>query len=256
MGPLKDGVSKIGGPPGTPIPVGFVPKLPHQEGLVVDLRGVDPEFRWEPSSESRLAYHIGKRTLDVVLSVVMMLVLSPVFLVLAVIVMASSPGPVFFHQKRVGRYGKPFVLSKFRTMVDGANESHHRHHYEQLANDNDDHRDLLIEEDPRVTRVGTFLRKWSLDELPNLWNVLKGDMSLVGPRPLVAYELLLYEPNQLRRVKVPPGITGLAQVNGRLQVTLGERADYDLEYVDHCSFWYDLGLLFRTIPAILTKRGA
>lgn len=222
--------------------------------LLMDLGGEPPMVRPGKPKSGRVDYHVAKRILDLVFSLAMIVVLSPVVLVFAIMVKISSAGSVFFRQERVGRYGEVFVLLKFRTMLEGADESYHREHYEQRANG--DPREMLISEDPRVTRVGAFLRRWSGDEIPNLWNVVKGDMSLVGPRPLVPYELVLFRPEQLRRLEVLPGITGLAQVEGRLNISMDQRSDHDLEYVDRHSFLYDLVLLARTVPALLTRHGA
>jgi lipopolysaccharide/colanic/teichoic acid biosynthesis glycosyltransferase len=223
--------------------------------LVIDSRrDGQPSLSWTPTGNPRRMYEVGKRSLDLFLAVLMGLVLSPVLIAIAVIIRITSPGPVFFRQERVGRYANSFCLLKYRTMRAGADESHHRQHAEQLANGNG--KLLLMEDDPRVTPIGRFLRKSSLDELPNLWNVIKGEMSLVGPRPLVPYELMLHDREYLRRLEVMPGITGLAQVKGRLNITMDERGDRDLDYVDRCSFWYDMRLLLRTIPVMFTQPGA
>ena len=240
-----------------PPPPPSMKKARDKAQFVVDLRAEIPELSWQPSTNARrrIPYRIAKRALDLVASLVIIVILSPVLLVLALAMKLSSTGPIFFRQERVGRHGKVFVMLKVRTMTNGTDESLHRTHYEDLTKGNGDHKKMLIEADPRVTRIGTFLRKWSLDELPNLWNVLKGDMSLVGPRPLVPYEMELYVEEQLRRLKVSPGMTGLAQVRGRLRMSMDERANHDLEYVDRCSFWYDVGLLVRTIPSLLIRPG-
>jgi lipopolysaccharide/colanic/teichoic acid biosynthesis glycosyltransferase len=230
------------------------PKDEEVSGLVIDLRTGHHDLEWTRETVPRKAYESCKRAFDVLVAVLISLLLSPALLAITIAVRLSSDGPVFFRQERVGRYGDRFQLLKYRTMYDGADDSHHRRHSEELANGTG-HK-LLIEDDPRVTPVGRFLRKWSLDELPNLWNVIKGDMSLVGPRPLVPYELMLHGIGHLSRLVVMPGITGLAQVNGRLHLSLNERADQDLVYVERRSFWFDVALLTRTIPALLTRPGA
>lgn len=228
--------------------------VPSVDSPTIDLRGDSILISPPERTARQTIYETSKRLLDVLLSMTLLAVLSPLLVVLAMIIKTTSPGPVLFRQERVGRFGELFYLLKFRTMRDGADEAHHREHYERLANG--DGQRLLIEDDPRVTAIGRFLRRWSLDELPNLWNVLKGEISLVGPRPLVPYELMLHDKAYLRRLQVLPGITGLAQIEGRLHVGLEERADLDLVYVDKCSIWLDLGILTRTLPAMLMRPGA
>jgi len=154
------------------------------------------------------------------------------FAVIAAAIKIDSRGPVLFRHPRIGRDGRPFVPLKFRTMVSGAIS-------QGLGT-------TLAEEDPRLTRVGAFLRRWALDELPQLWNVLKGEMSLVGPRPTFAYQVDGYDAYQRRRLEVRPGITGWAQINGRNAISWPERIELDVWYVDHASLWLDLKILLRT----------
>lgn len=221
--------------------------------MVVDLTSAVPRLSWETGIQVRRGYEFSKRFFDLIVSTLFCVLLSPVLALIAIAVKVTSRGPVFFWQERVGRYGEHFLLLKYRTMVDGADDQPYRDHYAQLANG--ERRGLLIENDPRITNVGRFLRKWSLDELPNLWNVLKGEMALVGPRPLVPYELKLHDRGWLRRLEVQPGVTGLAQIGERHEMGLDERANRDLAYVDHRSFWYDLRILAKTVPSIARSPG-
>lgn len=206
--------------------------------------------------QNRTLYEVGKRLFDLVMSIALLAILSPLLIALGVLIKLTSAGPVLFRQERVGRHGERFYLLKYRTMVDGAHEEPHRRHTHNLASSSGGAASLLIEDDSRVTRIGTFLRKWSLDELPNLLNVVKGEMSLVGPRPLVPYELALHSPAHLHRLAVQPGITGLAQVNGRLHMNLQERAEVDIAYLHRRSFVFDLLMLLRTIPTLVRRPGA
>lgn len=208
-------------------------------------------------SEQSSGYRVVKRLIDIVGSATFLAVLSPILVLTTLAIRLTSSGPAWFKQTRIGRDGKPFEMLKYRTMKPEADEQIHQTHSRDLASVERSSSEgrLLLRDDPRVTRVGRFLRSWSLDELPNLWNVLRGDMSLVGPRPLVSYELNLYEEKYLRRLTVPPGITGLAQIRGRLSMTFLERAQHDLEYVDSCSLKTDLVILARTVPTLLVSRG-
>ncbi|MGI9646882.1 MAG: sugar transferase, partial [Acidimicrobiia bacterium] len=173
---------------------------------------------------------------------------APVWLVVAVALRVDSPGPLLYRQQRVGLNGERFALLKFRTMVDGSDDSVLAEHLEQLANAPDER--LRIEVDPRVTTVGRFLRRWAIDELPNFWTVFSGHLSLVGPRPLVPEEVALLGPAGDLRTRVKPGITGLAQVRGRDEISLADRMAHDLEYVGKRSFGLDLAILLRTVPAL------
>jgi lipopolysaccharide/colanic/teichoic acid biosynthesis glycosyltransferase len=183
-----------------------------------------------------------KRLLDVAIASIAILILLPVFLAIALLVRLSSPGPILFRQERLGKLGTTFTIYKFRTMVDGA--------VNIGAGLN------TFKGDPRITPVGKFLREYHLDELPQLFNVLKGDMSLVGPRPLLPLELPKYSDRQKRRLLVSPGITAWEAVNGGLDNTREQRIELDLWYVDRWNFWIDLLILARTIPVVLRKEGA
>jgi sugar transferase EpsL len=180
----------------------------------------------------------GKRLLDVAFSAVALVVLSPVLVVVAAVVAVTLGRPVLFTQQRPSRLNCPFTIVKFRTMTD--------------ARDSDGE---LLPDAERLTRVGRFLRATSLDELPELWNVVRGDMSLVGPRPLLQHYVRLYTPQQAQRAQVRPGITGLAQVNGRNHATWQQRLADDVHYVRHYSLAMDLSILWRTVGAVLRRRG-
>lgn len=179
-----------------------------------------------------------KRLFDLVLAIPGIALLSPVMLMIALFVAIDLGRPVLFTQVRPGLNGRPFRMYKFRTMRDDVD-----------ADGN------LLPDEQRLTRLGSFLRSTSLDELPELWNVLKGDMSLVGPRPLLMEYLDRYTPDQARRHLVLPGITGWAQVNGRNALTWEEKFALDVWYVDNWSLWLDIKILWLTILAVLTRRG-
>ncbi|MCC6395221.1 MAG: sugar transferase [Bryobacterales bacterium] len=184
-----------------------------------------------------------KRCVDVVLSAIALMLLCPLFLLLAALVRISSPGPVLFRQARLGRLGRPFLIAKFRTM---------RNKAEDLRNP--DGSAFCGEEDGRVTPLGRLLRKASLDELPQLWNVLRGDMSLVGPRPDQVDQLQYYSGDEMIKLRVRPGITGLAQISGRNRINWQERRRLDAEYVRKWSLVQDLSILMRTIPYVVLRR--
>ena len=195
---------------------------------------------------------LWKRTVDVVLSGIALLLLLPLYVAVAIAIRLDSPGPVFFRQKRVGRAARPFMLYKFRSMVLGAE----RMQPAMRALNEQSGPVFKIRMDPRVTRVGRWLRRWSLDELPQLWNVLKGDLSLVGPRSPTFEEVSEYERWQRRRLDIQGGITCIWQVSGRSEVGFREWMRMDMAYVSRRSFWLDLKLLVRTLVAVLTGRGA
>jgi exopolysaccharide biosynthesis polyprenyl glycosylphosphotransferase len=196
-----------------------------------------------------------KRTLDVVLSVLLMIVLAPLLLAVAVAVRVNSPGPIVFGQRRLGRHGRMFRCLKFRSMYVDAEQRLRadRRLYGQYVRNNFK---LPEETDSRVTPVGRFLRRTSLDELPQLWNVLRGEMSLVGPRPIVPEELAHYNESSPLLLSLRPGLTGSWQVNGRSSVPYPERAWMELEYVQNWTIGTDVELLIRTVPAVLGQRGA
>ena len=195
---------------------------------------------------------VAKRVFDVALSVVLLVVSAPVLLVAAVAIKVGSPGPVLFKQERVGRRGRRFHVLKLRTMV---TDAEHRLAELDLLNEADGPL-FKIREDPRVTRVGKLLRKLSLDELPQLVNVLRGEMSLVGPRPALPSEVTQWGPELFERLRVQPGITGMWQVRGRSDSSFAQYARWDLYYVDNWSITHDLAILLRTLPVVLSQKGA
>jgi exopolysaccharide biosynthesis polyprenyl glycosylphosphotransferase len=206
---------------------------------------------WAVTDDTLYLRHF-KRTLDVILSLTGMILGIPLAFLIALAIKLDSPGPVLFKQVRVGQGGKPFVFYKFRSMFVGAEGIKK----EFLHLNEMDGPVFKLFDDPRITLVGRFLRKSSLDELPQLINVLRGDMSLVGPRPPVPEEVRLYEPWQMRRLAVKPGITCLWQVSGRSFIGFDEWMRLDIQYVRNRSFLLDLQILLRTIPAVLSGTGA
>ena len=206
-------------------------------------------FSSVPPSEFQLAM---KRLIDVAASLVLLVALSPLLVLIGLLVVVTSKGGALFRQQRVGMNGRRFTLLKFRTMVEGAE----RRRDELEAKNELDGPAFKIRNDPRVTWMGRLLRKTSLDELPQLWNVLKGDMSLVGPRPLPDYEVDKFQPWHRRRMNMRPGITCLWQISGRNEVGFDDWMRLDLEYIDRWSLWLDLSILVRTLPAVLRGRGA
>ena len=212
-----------------------------------------------PATRPGLAEIVARRTLDIGVAAVVLLLMAPVIAVVALTVRLSSPGPVFFRQRRLGRSMRPFTVLKFRTMRADADSALHRDYVRSLIgtdapeNPPDNLYKLVV--DPRVTKVGRFLRSWSLDELPQLWNVLRGDMSLVGPRPVIEYEVEQYPDWYLRRFAVKPGLTGLWQVSGRNERTYEEMVRFDVEYAERRSLWMDLRILARTAIVVMRRQG-
>lgn len=202
-----------------------------------------------------------KRAIDVLVSALGLVVLSPLLLLIAAAVRLESSGPSLFRQVRLGKNGQPFTFYKFRTMVDGNDPGVHRRYVERLITRpseelKGDTGSFKLEHDPRVTRIGGFLRRTSLDELPQLLNVLNGEMSLVGPRPPLVYEAELYSERASRRLECTPGITGLWQVSGRCLTTFDEMVDLDIEYIESWSLGLDMAILARTFPAVINGGGA
>lgn len=193
-----------------------------------------------------------KRFIDVVFSAAALAALSPLMTAIAILIKSTSKGPVLYVQRRVGRNGRRFVLYKFRSMYPDA----HKRLSEVMADNEASGPVFKIKNDPRITPVGRFLRRYSLDELPQLFNILMGCMSLVGPRPPLPREVCRYEPWQRRRLSMRPGLTCLWQVNGRNRVGFDEWMKLDLQYIDNWSIWLDLKILFRTLPAVIFARGA
>jgi lipopolysaccharide/colanic/teichoic acid biosynthesis glycosyltransferase len=211
-----------------------------------------------PIEPTPTGYRIAKRALDVTASAAALVVTSPIIIAIAAAVRLESHGPILFHQERIGLGGRRFTLFKFRSMDVAADEEEHRSYVSRLLRRDTDDPDAAtwqpIVADSRVTRVGAFLRRSHLDELPQLINIVRGDMSLVGPRPPIPYEVELYEPWHLRRLAVLPGLTGLWQATGWGKLTFDEGVRLDIEYVERRSFGLDLWILLRTAWQILTGR--
>lgn len=208
------------------------------------------------NSEKKLGvYKYIKRFLDIVGSLLALIVFSPIFLILSLIIKSQDGGSAFFAQERIGKGGKPFMMYKFRSMRMGAERI--------LKNDPDlyakyvanDYK-LLADEDPRITPIGRWMRRTSVDELPQFVNILKGDMSIIGPRPVVEKELEEYGERKNKFLSVRPGAMGLWQATGRSNIGYPERCDVELEYIDNISFGYDVKIFFQTIFSIFKKEGA
>ena len=242
------------------------PQEPHENGVTVGAPGstesvpVKPKPYEAPSVEDHSTLMdrlyprppLWKRITDIIGASIAVLLFLPVMLVAAVAVKLSSPGPVFFRQKRVGMGGRHFFFYKFRTMSTDAEDRK-----KDLLSQNEQSGPVFkMTHDPRITPVGRFLRRTSIDELPQLWNVIRGDMSLVGPRPPLPEEVEMYDRWQKRRLDRMGGITCIWQVSGRSEVRFDEWVRMDIRYSRRQSFWYDLGLLARTIPAVLSGKGA
>ena len=201
-------------------------------------------------------YLFAKRVTDIVLSVIALILLSPVFLVIWLLdSFGDNKGPVFFKQTRIGMHHRPFKIYKFRSMVVNADEILHQDpelYQKYVANNYK----LEPEEDPRITRLGRILRKTSLDEIPQFINILKGEMSLIGPRPVVKEEVKIYGDRADKFLSVKPGAMGLWQASGRSNIGYPDRCDLELSYVDHASYWYDCRILFKNLISIFKSTGA
>lgn len=232
----------------------------------VPKRPTNPVFYPEAShnGNGRTAFSRVKRGMDIFGSAVALVLLAPVFLLIAVAIKLTSAGPVIFRQQRLGQYGKRFTCLKFRSMYVNNDLTIHQEFMKRVIHGEAEgtrseagERIYKMVHDPRITQLGHFLRRTSLDELPQFFNVLKGDMSLVGPRPPLAYEFQQYEVWHRRRLlAVKPGITGLWQVNGRSKVSFDEMVRLDLRYVRTCSFWLDIQILLQTPRAVFSGNGA
>lgn len=195
-----------------------------------------------------------KRFIDIVLSALALIVLSPVFFVVSVLIYFKLGAPVIFKQERPGYKGKIFSMYKFKTMLDPQTRDGKRLSDKERLECIEKGVDILTDEE-RLTKLGRILRAASIDELPELWNILTGDMSFIGPRPLATIYLPFYTEEEMRRHDVKPGLTGLAQVNGRNSATWEKRFEYDIYYVDNCSFLLDVKILFKTIGVVLKRDG-
>ncbi|MEW9095096.1 MAG: exopolysaccharide biosynthesis polyprenyl glycosylphosphotransferase [Clostridiaceae bacterium] len=193
-----------------------------------------------------------KRLMDLILSTIGIIILSPIYIIIALLIKLDSKGPTIFKQVRVGKDGKDFVIYKFRTMVMDAEKKR------SLEINPKDISNFVFQskEDNRITKIGSFLRKTSLDEIPQLFNVFIGNMSLVGPRPEIPDVVKYYPPEYKQRLLVPPGITGLAQVSGRGEIELGKTINYDLTYIQNFSILFDIKILFKTVFSVFKREGA
>ena len=196
---------------------------------------------------------VVKRAIDIAASTALLLALSPLFLSVAVLIKLTDRGPILFWQTRVGRWGREFPFPKFRSMVVNAEQVR-----QQLLaqSDHEDSITFKMKRDPRITWIGRIIRKLSIDELPQLWCVLRGDMSLVGPRPPLPSEVEQYSLSDRRRLEVIPGLTCIWQVSGRGDIPFAEQVELDAQYIESQSLWLDILLLLKTVPAVLLGRGA
>jgi exopolysaccharide biosynthesis polyprenyl glycosylphosphotransferase len=223
---------------------------------------IPPQLEWEAAgivgaaqedrAASRARMEPIKRAFDVVFSFCVLVAMAPVFLIVALAIKLDSPGPVFYLSNRIGKKGRVFQCVKFRTMVADAEERK----AELLHMNERDGVLFKVSNDPRVTRLGRFMRKFSIDELPQFWNVLRGEMSVVGPRPPLGEEVKEYDLSHLRRLEVTPGITGLWQVQGRQDPSFASYISLDVTYIDNWSIWLDFSIILRTIAVVFQGTGA
>lgn len=204
-------------------------------------------------SEKKAIYNFFKRAIDIIGAVLGLIILSPVFLIISIIIKLDSKGPAIFAHRRLGYKGEIIKVYKFRSMVTNAEELIEKLPEEQKL---EFYRNFKLENDPRITKIGHFLRKTSLDELPQLLNILKGDLTIVGPRPIVEKELKMYGKYGEKLLTVKPGLTGYWQVNGRSDTTYEERVQLDMDYIDKRSLLLDIVIIFKTFGAVLHERGA
>lgn len=211
------------------------------------------KIKLDPSKvKGRLVYRAIKRGFDILVSGIALILLAPLFIVLIILIKKEDGGPTFYSQERIGRNEKPFKMWKFRSMIVNADKM-----VEQLEEQNEiDGAMFKIKDDPRVTKIGHIIRKYSLDELPQLWNVLKGDMSLVGPRPPLPMEVADYTDYDKLRLTVIPGCTGLWQVTKRNDADFDEMVELDLEYINNSSLWFDFKILLKTIGVVIHPNSA
>ena len=203
-------------------------------------------------NKNRRFYHLVKRMIDVVLSLFGLVLISPFVVIIAILIKIDSKGPVFFKHHRIGKNGKPFSMYKFRTMKDGAEAMINDFTPEQLEEWSEN---FKLKDDPRITRIGKFLRKTSLDELPQLSNILRGDMSIVGPRPVIEVELEEYGNDKDEFLSIRPGLTGWWASNGRSEISYPERCSYELYYVRNESFWLDVKVMFLSVFSVFLHKG-
>jgi lipopolysaccharide/colanic/teichoic acid biosynthesis glycosyltransferase len=215
----------------------------------VKIRFLGKKYAWIIVTQST---YFLKRTLDIVISGAMLLCLSPLFILTGLAIKLEDFGPIFYSSMRIGKWGKPFTMYKLRSMILGADKLK-----TELLKENETGGIIFkMKRDPRITRVGKIIRKLSIDELPQLWNVLKGDMSLVGPRPSLPNEVAQYDYTDRKRLDAIPGITCIWQVSGRSSLNFEQQVRLDVQYIESQSFWGDVKILFKTVPAVLFGKGA
>lgn len=219
---------------------------------MLNKEGIDKEAIYKYNSKKTM-YNIGKRFIDIVGSIAGIIVLSPFLLIIAILVRLDSKGPVLFSHKRLGLGGKIIKVYKFRTMVSNAEELLKKLTPQQKI---EYEKNFKLENDPRITKLGKFLRESSIDELPQLLNVLKGEMTAVGPRPIVPTELQKYGEFGEKLLSVKPGLTGSWQTSGRSDTTYEERIQLDMEYIDTRTLWMDIKIAFKTLGVVFKKSGA
>ena len=205
------------------------------------------------SNKSFLVYNFFKRSFDIISASIGILFLLPLFIVLAILVKLDSKGPIFFSHKRIGKNGKIIGIYKFRSIVSNSEEIFKNFTEEQKK---EFEKNFKLDDDPRITKIGGFLRKTSLDELPQLLNIIKGDMSVVGPRPIVRAEVEKYGVCADKLFSVKPGLTGFWQANGRSDTTYEERVQMDMYYIDNRSFLLDIRIILKTVISVIRKEGA
>jgi len=207
-----------------------------------------------PQSDERIGF--PTRLTEILVAAFALVLAAPVMMVLAIVIRRGTKGPILFFQQRIGRNGRPFTFVKFRTLYADARERFPELYAYKYTTEQLDSLHFKVEEDPRVTPQGQWIRRTSLDELPNFWNVLTGDMALVGPRPEIPEMLAYYEGEMLEKFSVRPGVTGLAQISGRGRLSFRDTVACDVEYVRNRSFWFDMRVLVRTAILVLTQDGA
>jgi len=264
LGPLGAAAARIGGELGARLQPGALAKFSMRVHVYPEPDVLDPLFHPELGSRGQRCwnYDAMKRALDLTGSLFLLVVLSPLLALIAILVTLGSPGPVFFRQQRIGHMMKRFTMLKFRTMHVDADPKLHQEFVSRFIRSSgtiDEPATTLFKltRDPRVTPIGRLLRKTSLDELPQFWNVLRGEMSLIGPRPPLPYELVEYQLWHRRRlVEAKPGITGLWQIAGRSRTTFDEMVRLDLRYARGRSLWTDIKILLATPAAVISGKGA
>ena len=229
--------------------------LAENEAVITD--NIDNNVK-ENIKVSKIIYRIIKRIIDIIGSLFGMIILVPVTIVIGIIrlIIKEERGPIFYSQKRIGKNGKYFKLYKYRSMIKDADEVLKKYLEENEEARKEFEEFQKLQNDPRITKLGNFLRKTSLDELPQMLNILKGDISFIGPRPIVDGEIDKYGENRGKFLSVKPGLTGYWQVNGRSNTSYEDRMNMELYYVDNCSLWLDIKIFFKTFITVLKKEGA